>query len=300
MEMTGNEKQPGKNFKLLMGIIIALVLIVAGAVTWIVIQSTKINEMTEMFDLEKEELTDEFSQLSVQYEGYELNVNNDSIIELFEAEKMKVQRLREELRTVKSTNTSRISELKKELATVRGVLKTYIAQVDSLNKKNSELQEENQTVTRKFQEARSNANQLSKEKEQLSERVTMASQLDATNIYIKPVNKRGKDEKKVSKVTQLNISFTITKNITAPTGEKSIYLRISKPDDDVLVKSASNVFAYENQNIAYSIRKDIEYSGEEQSVTVYWKVEEFLQSGTYRVDIFADGNLIGKKTFSME
>lgn len=300
MEMSENEKKPGKNFKLLIGIIVALVLIVAGAVTWIVIQSTKINEMTEMFDLEKEELTDEYSQLAVQYEGYELNVNNDSIIELFEAEKMKVQRLREELRTVKSTNTSRISELKKELATVRGVLKTYIAQVDSLNKKNSELQEENQAVTRKFQEARSNANQLSKEKEQLSERVTMASQLDATNIIIKPVNKKGKDEKKVSKVTQLNISFTITKNITAPTGEKSIYVRIAKPDDDVLVKSAGNVFMYENKNIAYSIRKDIEYSGEEQSVTVYWKVEEFLQAGTYRADIFADGNLIGKKTFSME
>jgi len=300
MEMTGNEKQPRKSFKLLIGIVIALVLIVAGAVTWIVIQSTKMNEMTGMFDLEKEELSDEFSQLAVQYEGYELNVNNDSIIELFEAEKMKVQRLREELRTVKSTNTSRISELKKELATVRGVLKTYIAQVDSLNKINSELQEENQTVTRKFQEAKSNASQLSKEKEQLSERVTMASQLDATNISIKPVNKRGKDENKVTKVTQLNISFTITKNITAPTGEKSIYLRIAKPDDDVLVKSASNVFAYENKNIAYSIRKDIEYSGEEQSVTVYWKVEEFLQSGTYRVDIFADGNLVGKKTFSME
>lgn len=300
MEITGNEKQPRKSFKLLIGIIIALVLIVAGAVTWIVIQSTKMKEMTGMFDLEKEELSDEFSQLAVQYEGYELNVNNDSIIELFEAEKMKVQRLREELRTVKSTNTSRISELKKELATVRGVLKTYIAQVDSLNKVNSELQEENQTVTRKFQEAKSNASQLSKEKEQLSERVTMASQLDATNISIKSVNKRGKDEEKVTKVTQLNISFTITKNITAPTGEKSIYIRIAKPDDDVLVKSASNVFAYENKNIAYSIRKDIEYSGEEQSVTVYWKVEEFLQSGTYRVDIFADGNLIGKKTFSME
>ncbi|MDD2525654.1 MAG: hypothetical protein PHH63_05005 [Bacteroidales bacterium] len=298
--MSENEKKPGKNFKLLIGIIVALVLIVAGAVTWIVIQSTKITEMTEMFDLEKEELTDEYSQLAVQYEGYELNVNNDSIIELFEAEKMKVQRLREELRTVKSTNTSRISELKKELATVRGVLKTYIAQVDSLNKKNSQLQEENQVVTRKFHEARSNANQLSKEKEQLSERVTMASQLDATNIIIKSVNKKGKDEKKVSKVTQLNISFIITKNITAPTGEKSIYVRIAKPDDDVLVKSAGNVFMYENKNIAYSIRKDIEYSGEEQSVIVYWKVEEFLEAGSYRVDIFADGNLIGKKSFSME
>lgn len=288
-----------ENRKLFAGIVTALICCMVVAIAWIFMQRSQLNEMTAQFDLMKEDLTDEYSQLAMQYEEYKLNVNNDSIIELFEAEKLKVQRLREELKTVKSTNARRINELKKELATVRSVLKSYIAQVDSLNKENSKLQEENEKIARQYRSASHTVSRLSKEKDKLTERVTLASQLDATNISVTAVNKRGKSEKKVSKVTQLNISFTITKNITAPTGEKSVYLRIMKPDNDILLKDPNNLFAYENKKINYSIRKDIEYTGEEQALTVYWKVEEFLHPGDYRIDIFADGNLIGSRSFSL-
>ena len=73
-----------------------------------------------------------------------------------------------------------------------------------------------------------------------------------------------------------------------------------KPDDDVLVKNRANTFPYENGNIQYSIKRVIEYGGEEVNVSLFWKVEEFLMPGTYRVDIFADGNRIGSKSFSLE
>ncbi len=288
------------NKKILIGTIVALVLCICGAITWIILQRSQMNEMTEQFDLMKEELTDEYSQLALQYEGYELKVNNDSIIELFEAEKVKVQRLREELKTVKATNAKRINELKKELNTVRSVLKSYIAQVDSLNKENTKLQKENEQITRKYRNVSNTVSRLTKEKDKLTERVTLASQLDATNISVNAVNKRGKTEKKISKVTQFNISFMIAKNITAEAGDKSIYIRIMKPDNDILIKSKNNLFRYENKDINYSIRKDIEYTGEEQNITVYWKVEEFLHPGDYRIDIFADGNLIGSRSFNLK
>ena len=90
------------------------------------------------------------------------------------------------------------------------------------------------------------------------------------------------------------------KNITAQTGQRAIYVRITKPNQEVLTKSASNTFPYEDRNIAYSIKKYIEDTGEEQNVMVYWDVEEFLQAGTYRVDIFADGNLIGSQSFELD
>ena len=73
-----------------------------------------------------------------------------------------------------------------------------------------------------------------------------------------------------------------------------------KPDDDVLMKSRANTFAFEGKEINYSMKKMIEYSGEEVDVTMYWNIEEFLSPGAYRVDIFADGNLIGRKSFSLE
>ena len=99
---------------------------------------------------------------------------------------------------------------------------------------------------------------------------------------------------------QFVVDFRIAKNITAPVGEKVVYVRIMKPDDDVLVKSRGDVFTFEGKEINYSMKKMIEYDGEEVPVTMYWNIEEFLSPGTYRVDIFADGNLIGHNTFTLE
>ena len=73
-----------------------------------------------------------------------------------------------------------------------------------------------------------------------------------------------------------------------------------KPDYEILVKNRGNVFSLEGKEISYSMKKMIEYEGEEVPVTMYWDVEEFLSPGTYRVDIFADGNLIGQKKFTLK
>ena len=67
------------------------------------------------------------------------------------------------------------------------------------------------------------------------------------------------------------------------TGERTLYIRIAKPDNDILTKNPSNTFPYENRSLVYSIKKYIEYTGEEQNVTVYWDVEEYLPAGTYHV-----------------
>ena len=73
----------------------------------------------------------------------------------------------------------------------------------------------------------------------------MAAQLDATAISVEPRNKRGKTAKKVKDVKKIAISFTIVKNITAKTGERTLYIRIAKPDNDILTKNPSNTFPYE-------------------------------------------------------
>ena len=206
----------------------------------------------------------------------------------------------EELRTVKATNTRRITELKKELETLRKIMRNYVIQIDSLNAENGRLRNENERVTQQYRQATSAAAQLTREKEKLTERVTLASRMDATAIHIRPVTSRGKDAKKIDKIAQLVLTFHLAKNITAPVGEKNIYVRIMRPDDDILTKPNSGVFAFENKHISYSMMKTIEYEGEELPVTMYWDVAEYLSPGTYRVDIFADGNLIGRKSFTLQ
>ncbi|GHV11571.1 hypothetical protein FACS1894162_7150 [Bacteroidia bacterium] len=278
----------------------ALVLIIAGAVFYIIYQKSQISAFIEQSELNKEALEDEYNNLSIQYEGYKLQINNDSLIAQLETERLKVQRIQEELRTVKASDARRINELKKELETLRKIMQGYVMQIDSLDRLNKQLIVEKEEIIGQYEKATQTVTQLSTEKQQLTERVQIAAKLDAGNISVRGMTNKNKETDNIKKMDQLEIRFTITKNITAQPGEKTVYIRIQQPNDDVLVKSSVNVFAFENKNIFYSAKRTIEYTGEETPMSIYWEIEEFLQPGTYRVDIFADGNLIGQKSFKLD
>lgn len=288
------------NTKILIIVIVILLVGMAIAGYFIFNQRTQIEVLQEETNLNKKQLEDEYESLSVQYEGFKLNIKNDSLLQKLTNEQTKVQRLLEELRTVKADNQTEISRLNKELASLRKILKSYIAQIDSLNRANEQLRKEKKEITTKYEQAAHTLNQVSQEKENLNEKVTLAAKLDATGISVQATNAKGKAQKKISKVEKLILNFTITKNITAEPGERTIYVRIMKPDNDVLTKSRTHVFPYENGEINYSMKRMIEYGGEEVAVSMYWDVEEYLMPGEYRVDIFADGNRIGMKSFTLE
>lgn len=279
----------------------AALLIAAIILGVMLMDSRKQNvEMLELFALEKEELENEYSSFATQYDELQICITNDSLQDKLEQEKLKTQQLLEELRQTKATDAAEITRLKKELKTVRAVLKSYVVQIDSLNRLNEELQKENKRVKARYSEASRKINKIEEEKENLTKKVSLASQLDAIGISFTPLKKNGKEAKKIKDAKKIAIGFTIAKNITTETGEKTIYVRILKPDEDVLAKNAGDLFTYENKELKYSIKKYIEYNGEEQQVNVYWDIEEFLQAGTYKVQIFADGNMIGSGSFNIK
>lgn len=285
---------------LLIAAVAVLVIAIIG-ITYLLFTEKKANrELVQEFQLDKEDLENEYSQFVQKYDELKFTVTNDSLALLLEQEQLKTQRLLEELRTVKSSNATEIRRLKKELATLRKILVGYVNQIDSLDRINKRQQQVIADVTQKYNTASQQISTLSKEKENLDKKVTLAAQLDVTNIRIEPRNKRGKVAKKVKDIVKLAISFTVVKNITAENGERTIYIRITKPDNDALTKSASNTFSYENRTLTYSSKKYIEYNGEEQNVNVFWDVEEFLYAGNYRLDIFEGGNLIGSQKFTLD
>ena len=293
------EKTSSNHTKILIIVVIALILGLGIAGYFIFKKNTQIEEMQQTSDISKQQLEDEYESIALQYEGFKFSVKNDSLLKRLDNEQAKVQRLLEELKTVKSSNKAEMARLNNELASLRKILKSYIQQIDSLNRVNEKLTKENKEITQKYEQTNHTLTQVSQEKASLTQKVSLASKLDATGISVSATNSKGKVQKKIKSVEQLIVSFTITKNITAEPGERTIYVRIMKPDDDVLVKSRTNVFSYENKEINYSIKRIVEYGGEEIPVTLYWNVEEYLMPGTYRADIFADGNLIGSRSFSL-
>ena len=287
--------------KILIPLIVVILALLGGlAYLFMTLEEQKqVNrDMQELAELDKQEMENEYERFALQYSEMKTQINNDSIVEQLTQEQMKTQKLLEELKKVKADDAREITRLKKELATVREVLRSYIIQVDSLNRLNESLKQENSRVNAVLQERNSQIAGLSNEKASLSEKVAIAAQLDATNISLSLLNKRDKPTKKLKDTKKMQVNFTITKNVTASNGNRTVYVRIQNPGGNTL--SGGGSFAYENRNLEYSMKKTIEYTGEEVSVATFWNVTQMLEGGQYRVSIFADGNMIGSRTFNFE
>lgn len=287
--------------KIIIPIIAILVAILAALLYMNLHQRHEMTELVEQMEFEKEQLEEEYEDLAIQFDGYQgLDIKNDSLQELLSKEQQRVRDLLEELRVTKATSARRIAELKKELATVRAVMVTYVHQIDSLNATNERLTAENKQVREQYQEVSRHAEQLTVERNQLTEVVTRAAMLEINSLNVITLNKRDKKTRLVGQIAKLQFDFTIAKNVTCEPGLKTIYLRLVDPQGELMSKNAANLFTFENQEIEYSVRGDVEYAGEEISKTMYWSFDEEPMTGIYNADFFIDGNLVGSFPFEIK
>ena len=289
------------NKKFVIPLVIVCLLLIGGVVYLAVSlnsQKQANKEMQELAELDKKEMENEYQMFADQYSELKTQINNDSSIEQLTQEQMKTEKLLQELKNVKASDAREIARLKKELATCRAVIRSYVLEIDSLNRLNQNLTAENTRVKGQYAEATRQIEGLNADKQSLSEKVAIAAQLDATGISMTLKNKRGKVTNRIKRCKTIQVNFNIAKNVTAVSGNKTVYVRITTPAGTVL--SGGGTFAYENRSLPYSMRKVIEYTGNETPVTTYWTVNEFLGEGTYNVSIFADGNMIGSRNFTIK
>src|SRR5690554_1465491 len=161
----------------LIAVIGVLAIVLAILIGFLVTRNRQMSDMQEQFVLDKQDLEDEYEAISLQYEGFKFSVQNDSLLYKLENEQAKVQRLQEELRMTSATDQAEIRRLKDELSTLRKILRSYIHQIDSLNRLNEELRAENRQITQQYKETSRTLTQVAQEREALSEKVTLAAQL---------------------------------------------------------------------------------------------------------------------------
>lgn len=283
----------------IVGVVIVALLAFMGYLIYSLNASNEQNkQMLELAEMDKMEMQNEYESFARQYNEMKTQINNDSLMAQLEQEQQRTQELLEELRRTKSNDAAEIARLKRELATMRQVLKSFVAEIDSLNRLNTQLSNENENLRQQQVVQQQQISNLSSEKASLSDKVEIASQLDATAVSITALNKRQKAAKKIADVKTFQVSFNIARNVTAAAGNRTVYVRIIKPTGEAV--NGGGTFAFENRNLEYSMRKDIEYNGEETPVTMYWNVSEMLVAGQYRVQIFADGKNIGGSSISFE
>jgi len=289
------------NKKVLYGLVAVIIVLAAGAgyLFFSLDRQKQANqEMQELAELDKKEMENEYEQFARQYSEMKTQINNDSIVAQLTQEQMKTQQLLEELKRVKSSDAREIARLKKELATMRAVLRSYVMQIDSLNRINENLTAENTRMKGQYAEATRQIAGLSTEKANLSEKVAIAAQLDATGINMTPFKKGGRKLKKMKDCKSIRVDFTVARNVTASNGMRTFYVRITKPNGQAIEDGAS--FNYENRTLRCSMSKQVEYTGDALPMSLYYSGNQVYEPGTYVVSIFADGHMIGSRSFNFQ
>lgn len=294
-----------KKVVIILGAVLAVAIITLIIVTSVM--GSKVSEIAaenEQLQLTNEQLqlAGEYQALNdefVQYENQAQKLANDSILIKYAAAKSKVEKLLQELNSEKKKSAARIKELQSEIETLKGILRHYVAQIDSLGKENAGLKAENKKIKNRNAELTSRVEEATRKNEELSERMTLAEKLNVTGLSLTPLKKNGKTEKKVKKAKQLMVTFTIPQNNSTPVGEKIIYMRITSPEGNLLGDAGS--FNFEGASLQCSARKIVEYAGEEISdIKIYWDVNTVLNPGEYLVELFADDYRLASKKFTLK
>lgn len=249
---------------------------------------------------EKDSIQNELTQIVAGYDL--LKTENDTINEQLYLAQAKVRDLLTEVEQTKRVSYEKINEYQKQVTTLRGIMRDFVVQIDSLNKRNEQLMAENTQVKEQFKQSEMEKQQLTEEKDNLQKNLQRAAQLEARELIAEGLNSRSKETKFAKRTEKIRISFVLGKNITSKRGPKNIYVRIMRPDQLLMTKSPNDLFQFEDLKIPFSAMREVNYEGQDLPVAVYWDNtgESELMIGTYTIDLFADGNNIGTTTIEFK
>jgi hypothetical protein len=259
------------------------------------------NELKKQSEIEKAELTRQRENLEAElmeiYAEYDsLKSENDTMNLKLQAEQERIDRLLK----VNANNVYKIRMYEKELKTIRKVLRSYVVQIDSLNRANQELRAENIEVRQQLRKSESDRLELSQEKEELTSKVELASVLNAKNIVVAPLrNDKGRETNRYDKVIRLRTCFTLRENPILEAGQKTVYLRIARPDD-VILTSGVDFFDFQGEQIVYTASREVSYENIDIDMCIYWQNDGQLVPGKYTLNLYAEGHLIGSGSFALK
>lgn len=293
-----------------LGLIVLLLIAIAvsvGQVSSLKSEMAEVKAQNEQLEMDKEQmqLDQEYQSINAEFRQYEdqaVKLQNDSVLAKYTAAKNRVEQLMKELKNEKKRSDqrqARITELQGEISTLRGLLKHYIQQIDSLNRINGELRAENQEIRTQNEQLNTQVQEVSAKNENLSARMTLAEKLNVTGVSLKALKKNGKEEGNVTKAKQLMVTFTIPQNNSTPVGPKSLFIRILNPEGSLLGGGAS--FPFEGRTLSATAHKTVEYAGEEISgIKIYWDINTTLTPGDYTVEIFCDNYRLASRHFTLK
>jgi len=266
---------------------------------------------TETVIIEREKMSNDYESVKAElgevqsaYEG--LQTNNKQLQSELDAKREELTDLNEKLEKYKG-DAYMITKLKKELQTIRNLIKSYLRDIDSLNTLNQTLRTENMQVKATLSEEQSKTEQLTSEKKKLSETVEIGSKLKALQLFADGIKMRGSDKEiastKAKKVEKVRACFVLGDNPIAKSETKTLFMKVTSPDGRVLASNVDegNTFVVNGEKLLYSAKKDVDYKNDKtKDVCMYFTKKDEFSAGKYKIEIYSDGGLIGSTSFELK
>ncbi len=264
------------------------------------VRKEKVYVQVELQDTEneKQQIEEQLKDMLNQYNT--LKTDNAKISAELEQEKEKIKELLEEIKNIKKANAYQINQYKKELQTLRDIMRSYIVQIDSLNTRNKLLTEENRKVKSDYKKVVTEKEDLEQKKQELEQKVDIASTLRAINIASVAVNDKAKEVSRAKRATKIRICFTLTENAIVKPGPRYVYIRIARHNKEILPNPEGDLFDFMGNKLLYSARREVDYQNKDIDMCIYWTNDGSLTEGVYNVDIFCDGKQIGSDQFLLK
>ena len=200
----------------------------------------------------------------------------------------------EQLQKEKTYNYEQLARYKKEVNTLRGVMKGYLRQIDSLNTINNSLQAQNVAYKKEINTAKMRADVAEERADELGTKVRIGAVIRTSGIRTVALSDRNKEVKRIKQASRLRVDFELTANELAEPGEKSIYICITGPDGYVLSPANMILFQFEGEDMAASAMRKVDYDNQSVPVSIFYDGSAF-ERGTYKIDIYIDGRHSGSQ-----
>ncbi len=194
---------------------------------------------------------------------------------------------------------------RKEIETMKKIMRGYIVQIDSLNTLNYRLTSDLEITNTKLSQTTDERDQYKNDAEKSAEQVKKGSKLQAYNFFSgglrMKLNNTTEESNKAKSVVQIKSAFTISENPITPAGNKTVYLQVITPEGKTLQSSSGNIISTDAGSIPYSDKKDIDYNNQRIDMAIYYRLNgEELTKGNYKVKIYCQGQLIGSDSFTLK
>lgn len=274
-------------------IIILSVILVALSILYFSIHRQQMYD-NQMLQADRDSIQNDLGRLMNDYDS--LRFQNDSIAASLERANEVMEQLKQERRW----NYAKIKQYEKEVGTLRTIMKGYVRQIDSLNMLNKQLIKENVGYRKEISSARLRAEMAEEKAAELDNKVKIGAVLRARDIRLTALNDRGNSVSRIKNASRLRVDFVLSANELASPGNKAIYVRISSPDGYVLTTEAMPTFEFEGERLSYSAMREVDYDpGQDLEVGIFYNSKGFA-AGTYRIELYCEGRLIGQNEMMMK